>query len=62
MAQGTSALFVMGDDNLLVQPKSLNNEKYSLTLKQEFGLDVSHEKGEYGLYFLQRRLFFRDGK
>lgn len=57
MAKGTSALMVMGDDNLLVQPKALDNKKYSSLMKTKFGLDVSDQKGEYGLFFLQRRLF-----
>lgn len=59
MAKGTSALMVMGDDNLLVQPKALNNKKYSELMESKFGLDVSDQKGEYGLFFLQRRLYRR---
>lgn len=53
----TSPLWVMGDDNLLVQSRKVNNEEYSRRIKNWFGLDVSSEKGEYGLFFLQRRLF-----
>lgn len=56
MAKGSSALMVMGDDNLLVQPKALDNKKYSDLMKTKFGLDVSDQKGEFGLFFLQKRL------
>lgn len=62
MKQGTSALWVMGDDNLMIQPKRISNTEYSKRLKHTFSLDVSHDKGEYGLFFLQRRLFLRNNK
>lgn len=57
MAKGSSALMVMGDDNLIVQPKNLDNKKYSSIIYRKFGLDVSDQKGEFGIFFLQRRLF-----
>lgn len=50
----------MGDDNLLVQPKKLDDQKYSSFIKTNFGMDVSSEKGEFGIFFLQRRLFKRN--
>lgn len=62
MAQGSSALMVMGDDNLMVQSKKLDNKKYSHLMKSKFGLDVSDQKGEFGLFFLQRRLFRDDDR
>lgn len=46
----------MGDDNLLVQSKDMSDNKYSSEMKDIFGLDVSSSKGEFGLFFLQRRL------
>lgn len=49
----------MGDDNLLVQSKDMSDSKYSSEMKDIFGLDVSSSKGEYGLFFLQRRLIKR---
>lgn len=57
---GTSPLWVMGDDNLLVQPKKLDDKKYSSFIKTNFKMDVSSEKGEFGIFFLQRRLFKRN--
>lgn len=59
--KGTSGLWVMGDDNLMIQRKDMDNNEYSRRLKHIFNLDVSHDKGEYGIFFLQRRLFYRNG-
>lgn len=59
ISSGSSPLWVMGDDNLLVQPYDFNDRSYEKFIAK-FGLEVSSEKGEYGLFFLQRRLF-KDG-
>lgn len=55
-------LMVMGDDNLLIENSRVNQSQYSTLMKEIFNLDVSHEKGESGLFFLQRRLFRVHGK
>nr|UDL14515.1 MAG: putative RNA-dependent RNA polymerase [Picobirnaviridae sp.] len=48
-------MLVMGDDNLFVY-KNLDYNKFKETLKS-IGFDVEDSKDEYGLFFLQYRLF-----
>lgn len=48
-------MLVMGDDNLFVYD-TLNYEQFKEDLKK-IGFDVNSEKDEYGLFFLQYRLF-----
>lgn len=56
--EGGSPLMVMGDDNLMIQLRQTDNDALSDFIGQ-YGLNVSHEKGEYGIFFLQHRYFKR---
>lgn len=58
LRQKGSPLMVMGDDNLMIQKRNVDNDRYSKFIA-DFGMEVSHEKGEYGLFFLQHRYFIR---
>lgn len=62
LQSGSSPLWVMGDDNLLSHPRSINETKYQKDV-HKFNLDVSRDKGEFGLFFAQRRTYKgSDGK
>lgn len=53
---GASPILVMGDDNLIVHLASLVESVYANDLKR-FNLIVSKIKGEYGLFFGQKRVY-----
>lgn len=50
------AMLVMGDDNLAIRKRGLEHSKYVEAMKT-ISFDVNPNKGEEGVFFLQRRLF-----
>jgi len=60
--QGGAPILIMGDDNSVMELKTMDDEKYSALLKQHFGkilypLANDKAKGEKGYFVLQYRLF-----
>lgn len=56
------SMLVMGDDNLQVYRWSPDfHLKYVQAMSEYFGMEVNPNKGEEGVFFLQRRLFTPEG-
>lgn len=62
LTESVSPLAVMGDDNLMIHSKSVNEEQYSKWIKDTFNMDIHPDKGEKGVFFLQNRIFLNNGK
>jgi hypothetical protein len=53
-------MLVMGDDNLVAYDPSVTREKFAEEMKK-LGFEINPDKGEFGVFFLQNRIFQSDG-